>query len=96
MIQEVRILFNLVSRDLQSTTGRNLKYLAAQSGTDPWIVGPGELKAALHQNQKVDVPPQDRWRVEYLKSLLRRLVEVKSMQENDGGLTQLLIDSLVR
>ena len=94
--QEVRILFNLVSRDIQSTTGRNLKYLAAQSGTDPWIVGPGELKAALHQNQKVDVLPQDRWRVEYLKSLLRRLVEVKSMQENDGGLTQLLIDSLVR
>ena len=29
--EEVRILFNLVSRDLQSTTGRNLKFLEAQS-----------------------------------------------------------------
>ena len=66
-----------MSRDLQSTTGRNLKFLATQSGTDPWSVGPEILKAALHKNQIVDVPPQERWRVGYLKSLLRMLVEAK-------------------
>ena len=85
-----------MSRDLQSTTGRNLKFLATQSGTDPWSVGPEILKAALHQNQLEDVPPQDRWRVGYLKSLLRMLVEAKLMQETVGDYIQALIDSLVR
>ena len=46
------------------------------------------MKASLHQNQLVDVPPQDRWRVGHLKSLLRMLGEAKLIQETVGDYRQ--------
>ena len=73
-----------------------MKFLATQSGKDPWSVGPEIFKAALHKNRQVDVPPQERWGVGYLKSLLRMQVEAKLMKETVGDYIQALIDSLVR
>ena len=44
---EIRVLANLMSRNLESTTGRNLGMVRETSGLDPWVVGPVKLKQAL-------------------------------------------------
>ena len=94
--QEVRVLFNYVSRDLQCTTAKNLKMVRDMSGLDPWTAGSWKLKEALHQKQLVDIPHQDVWKVEYLKSLLGQLQLAKQLvQEDRIDYIQDLIDSLV-
>ena len=94
--QEVRVLFNLVARDLQSTTAKNINLLKNTAGMDPWMAGPSKLKEALHRNQVVDIPPQDVWKMEYLRSLLRQLQEAKHIVQKDRvTYLQGLIDSLV-
>ena len=94
---EVRVLFNLCARDLQSTTAKNIKFVENKSGSDLWTVGPGKLKVMLHTNQLVAIPNQDEWRVEYLCSLLRQLGEAKyHVQEEKEKRIQELIDSLTK
>ena len=95
--QEVRVLFNLVSRDLQSTTRKKLKHLGEKSGLDPWTTSSIRLKTALHEKQMVEISAQDTWRIAYLTSLLGQLQEAKSLVEDDRArVLQGLIDSLVR
>ena len=94
---EVRVLFNLVSRDLQSTTGKNLKLVMVKSGLDCLTTSPFKLKKALHMNQTVDIPEQDAWRIPYLTTLLGQLQEAKGLAEDNSiKIIQGLIDSLVR
>ena len=94
--QEIRVLFNLVSRDLQCTTGKNLKLVSDSAGLDPWTVWPRELKEALHQNQLVAIPNQELWKLEYLRSLLSQLQVAKQVAQEDRiKYIQGLIDSLV-
>ena len=94
--QEVRVLFNLVSRDLQCTTAKNLKLVRDSSGLDAWTALPRELKQAIQEKQLVDIPPQDAWKIEYLKSLLSQLQVAKQLvQEDRIKYIQGLIDSLV-
>ena len=96
MCQEVRVLFNLVARDLQSTTAKNLKLVKESSGVDPWTAGPGKLKEALQKNEQVEIPPQNAWRLPYLRSLLMQLQQAKHLaQEDRVKYIQDLIDSLV-
>ena len=95
--KEVRVLFNFVARDLQTTTAKNLKFVTDQSGTDVWTVSPGRLRQELHSYQMVDIPAQAVWRISYLGSLLGKLVEAKHLvQEDKEKSLQALIDSLVR
>ena len=66
------------------------------SGVDPWTVGTGKLKEGLEKNQLVDIPPQDAWRVTYLRSLLMQVQQAKHLaQEDKVKNIQDLIDSLV-
>ena len=95
--QEVRVLFNLVSRDLQTTTARNMKFVMDKSETDVWTVSAGRLKQELHTNQLVDIPPQDKWKMRYMCSLLNQMEEAKHLvQEDKLKELQDLLDSLVR
>ena len=75
--KEVRVLFTLVSRDLRSTTAKNIKFVEAESGSGLWTVGQYKLKQELHIYQLVDINTRDQWRVVYLSSLLRQLQEAK-------------------
>ena len=94
--QEVRVLFNYVARDLQSTTAQNIKMVRDMSGLDPWTAVPWMLKEALFKKQLVDIPQQDVWKVEYLRSLLGQLQEAKQLVQKDRiDYIQDLIDSLV-
>jgi hypothetical protein len=94
--QEVRVLFNFVARDLQSTTAKNIKLVRETSGLDPWVAGPRKLKKAIDENLTVDIPPLDSWKLSYLKTLLMQLQEAKhSVQDDRLKYLQRLIDSLV-
>ena len=96
MSQEIRVLFNFVARDLQCVTAKNLKLVGEAAGLDPWTAGPVKLKEPLQMNQLVSTPPQDAWKLPYLRSLLRQLQEAKHLvQEDRVKQTQDLIDSLV-
>ena len=93
---EVRVLFNYISRDLQSITAKNIKLVRDTSGLDLWVSGSRQLKTAIHDNLTVATPPLDDWKVKYLMSLLNQLEEAKhSVQDNRMKDLQDLIDSLV-
>ena len=86
----------LMARDMQSTTGKNLQYIAESTGLNPWTSPQGRLKAALVEQELVEVTLQDRWRVPYLCSLLSQRGEAHSMAlEEDKERLTTLINSLV-
>ena len=93
---EVRVLANLASRDLMSTTGKNIRTVGEASWLNPWEVSSAKAKAALRTRELVEVLPQDMWRIGYLVSLLRQLQEsVHQAMEEKTDQLQKLIDSLV-
>ena len=95
--QEVRVLFNLVSTDLQCTTAKNMKLFRETAGLDLWTAWPRQLKEALHERNMVDIPNQEEWKIRYLTSLLGQLQVAKQhVQEDKIKYIQGLIDSLVR
>ena len=95
--KEVRVLFNLVARDLQTNTAKNIKLVETVSGTKLWTVGQSKLKKELHCNQMVGIPIRDRWRLAYLSSLLRQLQEAKLyVKEDQITRIQELINSLAQ
>ena len=93
--QEVRVLFNLVSRDLQSVTAKNIKLIKELADTDILTVGSHNVKEALHEKQVVNIPVENGMKVKYLSSLLRELQEAKySVKEDQVKYLENLIDSL--
>ena len=95
--KEVRVLFNLVARDLQTNTAKNIKLVEGVSETNLWTVGQSKLKKELHSNQLVDIPIRDKWRLIYLSSLLRQHQEASlNVQEDQMTRIQELINSLVQ
>ena len=70
MCQEVRVLFNLVARDLQCTTAKNLKLVENLAGVDPWTAGPGKL---MQLQQAKHLAQEDR--VKYTQDLIDSLVK---------------------
>ena len=68
--EEVRILSELVGRDMGSTTGKNLALLERETGMNPWSSPSWKVSAKL-DSMKAPVPVQDIWRLDYLGKLLR-------------------------
>lgn len=77
--KEVRILFNLISRDQQSTTASNFKLISICSNQDPWVSSYQSVKEGLIRSEIVEIDPFDQWRVQYLKSLLSQYQEARAM-----------------
>ena len=93
---EVRVLAYLTSRDLRTTTGKNLKAVREASGLNPWDSSFEKVKSAIAENERVNVLPEDKWRIKYLWNLLGKLQETKHMAMTDEQEElQALIDSLV-
>ena len=93
---EVQVLSRFLARDVQSVTGKNLQYIQEATGLSPWTTSKRRLRDALVAGELADVPPQDRWRLPYLNSLLsqRREAINLALEEEDKRLSK-LIDSLV-
>ena len=93
---EIRVLANLMGRDLLSTTGRNIRSVRVASGLDPWQASPFMVKAALSEKEQVEIPSRDKWRIEYLCSLLSQIQEAKyQTNEETKSNLQTLVNSLV-
>ena len=93
---EVKVLSRMMARDVQSVTGKNLRFVQEVTNLDPWTTSYGRLKTALKTEERVAVPMQDSWRLPYLSTLLskRREAYTIAMEDKEKRLTD-LIDSLV-
>ena len=86
---EVRVLCNLVAKDLQSTTAKNVKLIEDLTNHQDICTATQEsIREALITSERVTVSPQDEWRTPYLSSLLSQYQEAKSI--SDDGLMEYL------
>ena len=67
---EVSTMANLVSRDIQTTTGGNLRLVEEASGLSAWNTSSGKLKEAIGSLKIVECDPTDYWRIPFLNKLL--------------------------
>ena len=92
---EVATLVNLVSRDVRSCTGSNIRFITEQYGKDPWVESSGSIRSGLREKEAVHVQDQDKWRVGYLGLLLAQRQSWKYMgAEDEEEEVQNLVDSL--
>ena len=91
---EVSFMAFYVGRDLRTTTGRNLRLIAEETGSDPWSESSGKMKTILGE-KPVIVPDGDGWRIPYLHSLLeqRQVAHYSGNEESKKSLAD-IIDSL--
>ena len=68
--REVAVMAALVSRDIRSTTGSNLRMIEDTSGLSPWTTSQWRLKAALDESEFPLVPDNDLWRIPLLNKYL--------------------------
>ena len=93
---EVTVIALLAARDIRSNLGSNLALVRELTKLDPWVEPRGLLLTALEKADKRDVPPQDRWRLPFLKKLLAaRLQAHYAGEEKEVERLQDLINSLV-
>ena len=69
--REINILARVVTRDIRSTTARNLRLLEKETDGLTWLSSSLKIKEALSK-KVVNVPESDAWRVPYLGKLLEQ------------------------
>ena len=93
---EVSVVASLAARDVRSNLGANLALIRRETGLDPWVVGPCQLKQALESAELADIPETDRWRIPYLNKLLSQKLEAHYNGDlHEEKNLRSLIDSLV-
>ena len=85
--KEVSFLANIVSRDAQSVTSRNINLVKNACGLSPWDYSSTRVKSAL---EKIPVPGNNSWRL----PLLTKLLEMRSLQEKLLQKTDRLTDMI--
>ena len=85
--KEVAFLANIVSRDVQSVTARNLKLIENASGYSPWDYSKMKVKAGL---KKTPIPENNEWRL----SLLSKMLGYRKTEENMLHQTDRLTDMI--
>ena len=88
--KEVKVLANIVSRDIRSVTGKNLAYIEQEAGIDPWRATAFQVRDSVPNSR---IPPQDEWRLPLLCQYIYQRQEMKVQGEDTKEITQ-LIDSL--
>ena len=79
--KEVALLANIVARDAQTVTARNIKVVEDASGHSPWDFSAMQVKSGL---KKVTVPENNGWRLSLLsKMLAHRKAEENMLQPTD-------------
>ena len=93
---EVRFFSRLISRNVQSTTGKNLSYIADLTKMNPWSASLSAIGDALVQNETVEVPPEDKWRLQYFCTLQNMKFQAYYEARNeDVAILGAYIESLV-
>ena len=88
--KEVSFLANVVSRDCQSVTARNIRLVDKAAGLSPWDYSTARIKAGL---EKLPVPENNDWRFPLLLKMLEYRRSEENKLHNTDNLTQ-MIDSL--
>ena len=88
--REVRILASLVSKDIQSNTGKNLAVIQRTCGFNPRSVSPTVIRK---HPIKTEVPVLDQWRIPVLDNWLKLRREMTVNLQNTENIS-LLIDAL--
>ena len=89
---EVALVANLVGRDRSSATGTNLYKLQKETGLNPWLTSPAEVRSVLMEREQV-VPQVEQWRIPLLGKLLQQRYELELSVEDTSQLEE-LIESL--
>ena len=88
--KEVATMANLVSRDVQTTTGTNLRLIERETGLSAWITGHVKLKDALVQKETVQVEEREKWRIPLLNKLLIQKQELLYLGEDIEDISGLI------
>ena len=86
----VRLLKEIVARDAQSGTGRNILNIKAEYDLDPWSWSVQRFK---QKDVRKPVPVADEWRIGLLKQLLVQRQEIVTCGDDPQEISK-LIDSL--
>ena len=88
--KEVRFLLNVIHKDLQSNTGKNLHLIQTESGFNPTVVPPTLIRS---NPLRAAVPVTDVWRIPVLQGWLKQRSDMKvNLQDTEH--ISLLIDAL--
>ena len=87
---DIAFMANLVSRDMRTVTGRNVRLLVDETGLDPWTGHSAGLKMEFHKTVKVH--GGEEWRLEYLRKLLeqRQTAHYKADDEEERRISKLI------
>ena len=88
-------MVNLLSRDVRSSTGKNIRLVSEESRRNPWEDTVGRIRAGLMEAEGVHVDERDKWRVGYLGVLLekRQAWHYKGAEAQEEEVQE-LVDSL--
>ena len=93
--KEAAVAALLASRDKQTTIGANLVLIVDMTGLNPWTACKRELRAALEEAMRPEVPDGDQWRIAALHKLLSaRLTADSNSDKLEVDRLQELIDSI--
>ena len=67
---KIQTVVRLSAQDLRTNTGKNLLYIARETGLYPWLYGTNRIKSELKIRHKYCVPEVKRWRFSYLEKLI--------------------------
>ena len=84
---EVKVLFNIMRKDIQSNTGKNMNWIQNQTGLNP-----SKVNARVMRNHKMieDIPEADVWRIPMLDKLLRKKRELETLLLNTDEVEHLI------
>ena len=85
--REVRLLKEIVARDAQSVTGRNILNIKAEYDLDPWS---WSLQRFKLKDVRKPVPVADEWRIGLLRKLLAQQQEMETCGEDPLEISNLI------
>ena len=89
--KEVALIANLVGRDIESTTGRNLRCISTDTGLNPWRDTSSQIKNEYESRIVLD--ERDSWKIHLLKNYLARRQFLKEQFKPTDEIDD-LVDSL--
>ena len=89
--REVALVANLVGRDIESTTGRNLRCISTDTGLNPWRATSSHIKNAYKSQVVLD--QRDSWKIHLLKTYLEKRQLLKEQLKPTDEIED-LVDSL--
>ena len=93
--KEAAVAALLASLDKRTSIGTNLALVADLTGLDPWTAGKRELRAALEEALRPEIPDGDEWRIAALHKLLSaRITADYQCDKLEVERVQDLIDSI--